>query len=1452
MRNRLTVCYLPQGRASQPRTQFRGAPSTLLIITALALWSWPAPAQPIEPAVREWSPRVAEALAAYRAGQFRIAQDLAQRVLGLTPRPGPGRPPNTEILTSARERLDAAVIQALCLLHGPGRSERVDGRARLLDLMEYDPSLRAEPECNLAYGIAQTALSETASALDALDRAADGFARAGLSDRLRVTLIELARAWAAHAEWEFTPPRFQIPRPKDSATAVAVRRSQIEAVRARAESLPPAMTDEALADIDLILGRYLLSVEPAREEGRLLLERLCTGGVARAPAAQAALALAEHYEKTARVDAALTLYERVAQEGPAPWSAAAAERHATLTQPELVVETPARAPGGQPVPLAVRARGLERVNLEVRRVDIVAWLQNPQTRGNDSRLPVSGSVRFTRELDTRTPSPLDRWDSDASAEPLQFTAEPGAYVILAEGREVGGREQTVRRLVLIGDLVAVCRISRGTVVVGAAHARASDTITPAAGRVRLWMQGSFVPTEATLDRGVAPFALPNEARLMRDDRWYCVVEAGDEVALCRGRLRDVEGALEPSTQVLMLAGPPIVKPGGDLHVAGLLLCTDAVSSTAGQTSSSPTAPRSASACTLEVLDITDRQLRTAEVPVSGSGGFQVTLPVSPEWAGQHVRVLARVGGRVAENVAGRAVVAVMDTEPLRLHLESVAPTWLRDGTLYLSCSLRATWPWGVPAVGTRTECRLTPVRLPASEIDQAPVAGAPYELEARLNGQGSLELLLPATPAAFGLAPGPLALLLEVQARTSQGWQATALQPVLVGPQPWHAWLTYSPAEPQVGDEVRFTVGYFAPADWPSTDALSVEVRAGEDRVILPASRGTAGFHTPAWLPSQPGTYEAATEITASDGRPLSLRRTVVVHPPRGDPTDAAQPHVTCSAHYATQDGHPVVQIRLTGRTAQPLLISVEGRKSLGAALAGPVAAPLDVTVPVTQAESGARVWVHALGRPELGPLAAANVKPDPAQARRTQLTLRPPQSPIWPGATVEVAATLDPPVEVPPGSVLLARLESLDTQAAATRLIRDTVRRATAPLTLGIAEPAVRQEPGGSWTPPNRGQQEAPLAAPKLPSDGDLWAEVFSTFLSGSDQTVWATAADFGPGGQTLALPIPDQPAMYRLWTVAFLPDGTSHAAGTYLDARRGVSVRVDTPARLSVGDRTVVGVVLRNANPKPVQVELRVHVGNGLHLESWQAAPIAAQLIDADARAAHDRHEVRLMLELPGDIEALVRATVEAFRPGPGTVVAEVVAPDAATRAHRDYEVLDAGPASASAPAPNGAPQPPAVRIRRVLTVWTPEELEELPDEPRRNPALTESKCGHERRWTAAPWSPTDRLRPGQYLQVREEVAPLPEATELIWAQRVPATCVTVRAQPKAAELVAALPSPRADELRFRLNAQPGVPLTHEYYLMVVRPGVCLLPPPVVHSGGAPTAVAVEPAEIQVIAGD
>jgi hypothetical protein len=1415
------------------------------------MWLWPATAQPVEPPVREWSPRVAEALAAYRAGQFGVAQDLAQRVLGLAPTPGSARPSTSEVLISERDRTDAAVIQALCLLHGPSRAERVDGRARLWRLMEYDPALRDEPECNLAYGIAQTALSETGAALDALERAAAGFALAGLADRQRVALIELARAWAAHAEWELTPPRLQIPRPKDSADAVAVRRAQIEAVRARAQSLPPAGAEKAVAEINLILGQYLLSIEPAREDGRRLLEQLCAGGVARAPAAQAALALAEHYEKTAHADAALSLYQRVAQEGPTPWSAAAAERHAALTRPELVVEAPARVPDGQPVPLTVRARGLERVNLEVRRLDVVAWLQNPQTRGNDSRLPVSGSVRLARDLDTRTSTPLQWWDSDASAEPLRFAAEPGAYVILAQGREAGGREQTVRRLVLVSDLVAVCRISRGFVVVGAARERTADAATPVTGRVRFWMQGSFVPTDAMLSAGVAQFALPNEARLMRDDRWYCVIEAGDEVALCRGRLKDLEGALETSAQVLMLAGPPTVKPGEDLHIAGLLLSDDVTTSQAGQVSSSPSARAGGSLCLLDLVDITDRRLRTLEAPVSRAGSFAASIPVPPEWAGQHVRVVARVGGRVAENVAGRTTVAVVGTDPLQLHLDCTAPTWLRDGTPYLSCSVRATWPWGVPAVGTRTECRLTPVHLPATEADRAPVPGTPYEVEARLDRNGRFEPLLPATPADFRLPPGPLALLFEVQARTSQGWQGTALQPILVGPHAWHAWLLHTPAEPRVGDEVRFTVGHFAPNGWFYSHLPVVAVHAADYSVSLPTHPGTEGFQTPPWHPAQPGTYEATAEVMSPDGQPTTLRRTFVVHAPTAGAADVDEPRITCRAHLGTEAGEAVARVRLTGHSPEPLLVSVEGRRPLGAAVVPPVAGGLDVAVPVKQAEGGARVWIVALGRPERGPVAVANVAPDPASVEQGQLTLRAPQAPVWPGATIDVAVALEPPDRAIPGTVILARLEPLDAMDAATRFIRNTVRRATIPLALGVTQQTSLADPARNPATPDIREPRSPSLRYDLPSESNLWVETFSAFLGGMDQTCWTMSTDFDSAGRTLSIPVPAQPALYRLLTVAFLPDGTPHAAWTFLDARRGVSVRVDAPARLSVGDRTVVAAALQNPSLEPVTAELRLDTGSGLHIESWQVEGVTIRTADTGTGGSPTKSETRLMLELSAGVQGLVRATVEAFQPGLSTIIAEVRAQDASTHSQANYEVLEASPAAAG-PAPDAAPRPPAVRIRRVLTVWTPEELEEPLDEPTESLAPAESKCRHDRRWTSAPWSPTDRLRPGQYLQVREEVAPRPEATELIWAQRIPPTCVPVRARPKEAEPAAALPSPRADELRFRINAQRDQPFIHGYYLMAVRPGVCVLPPPIVQIGDAPAPIAVEPAEIQVIVGE
>ena len=319
---------------------------------------------PTEPAAHVWSAQVVDALAAYQAGDYAGAQRLCRQIPAQSAIP--------------RVQQDAAVVEALCLLRLPVRTDRADGRTRLRELAAEDPTLSDDPECNLAYGIAQTALSETADALDALERAATGFAAQKLPARRAEALVALAEAWGRHGEWERTPPRFGVKRPLDAGQAEATRRRQIAALRERIAALPEQA--EALAKLDLVLAQRMLDAGDQPAEGLAILTRLANAEPLNSTGATAALRLAERAESDGDWSAALRWYLRVQHEWHGDLADQAARRAFELARPQIVVETPASVPSAQPVHVRLRVRGVTAVQLEVRRVDVDAWLGSAPAR----------------------------------------------------------------------------------------------------------------------------------------------------------------------------------------------------------------------------------------------------------------------------------------------------------------------------------------------------------------------------------------------------------------------------------------------------------------------------------------------------------------------------------------------------------------------------------------------------------------------------------------------------------------------------------------------------------------------------------------------------------------------------------------------------------------------------------------------------------------------------------------------------------------------------------------------------------------------------------------------------------------------------------------------------------------------------------------------------------------
>jgi tetratricopeptide (TPR) repeat protein len=1352
---------------------------------------------------RPWSPEVLAALETYRSGDFVAAQRLS-----------------VEVLSRSRDtgvRRDAAAIEALCLLRSPARADRVDGRTRLRQLAAEDATLIDEPECNLAYGIAQTELSETADALDALDRAAQGFAQQGLPARQAAALVALAGAWARHGEWEVTPPQFGVRRPQSVGEANEVRRAQIESLGPRIAALPEH--EAALAELDLTLARCLLDAGDQAGDGLAILAQLAAAPKLTPVAAEAAQLLAQQHESSGQWAAALQLYQRLAQDWQGEIARQAGERAQEIARPQIVVQAPGWVATGQAVRVHVRVRGLEAVQVEVRQVDAEAWLSTARSRISEAFLPESGAVRLARDLSTRATTPYGWWDSEGLDSPLEFTGAPGAYVLIARGAEAGRPAQVVKRLIVVSDLRAACLVGPQHVVLWAIPptGSADDQAPGKAGALhyfkaadelsaKFWMNRSFAPTEVKFEGQVARFDLPNEARVMRERGWVCLVRCGEHLAICRGSLPPTEPG-QSTPQVALLAGPPAPSVGDTLYIAGLVLPPRGAAEV-------PTG----ALLELQVVDALEEVQFAPAVELSAGGAFAVQMPITAGLANKHLRVLARQGGRALENLLGRATASVppLDTADFRVRVE--VPPWLPAESALLTGRVRVEYPWGTAPARVRTRCIFRVAQLPTA-ADEVPAGFPGSGYEGRLDEDGQMAFALPLEDLGLSAAAErPLAVSVEARVQSWDGRKGVGQAEVLVGPRRPYAWLLCTPTQPQMGQDVRFQVGWFEPEGLAFDKPPEVVLRRGDLEVTrLRLQRGREGWTSAPWQPAEPGTYEAATSLDVLAKEPLVISQTVQVLP-ISDTAPAVTPTVRCRARLAAQGDPPrrtAVQVEVDGRSAGPLLVLAENGDPQAAGVIPALSDHAAVVLPLEAGVAARRggLWVAVVRAGLAGPewLGSTEVAPDPSQAIGLQVTVA--AHDVWPGTEVLAQIACQSAAAEggwSTGTTLTARLiDAAD--AGYVDFTPDSpsrsAERAASSLTTvwSAGGPAVQ---GG-------GNQEV---AERSALAGNL-----RTALS-EGTTLWGASLAAGGPSTEIRVPVPASSGLYKLIVVARTPAGETASDATILDARRGVRLEVNAPPRLTLGDRSVLAVLVENAYTEPIEAVVGWEVGAGLHLET-------VRIEGTGAPTTSTRPDEPVTIHVPAAGRLWLHLGVGAARAGSGRAGVELTARGSRNTASCPYEVQPAdGPV---------APET-GLHIRRALVIWTP---------PSETDERESASRGDEARWSSSPFSSAAPLVPGQVLEVAEEFT-LPEPTpELAWVQHVPPTCHTVMGDfPGVRPIGARQPHP-AGALVFKVPAlQPGLHV-HRYFLSVVRPGVAVIPAPVLRGRDTTLLVAVEPADLQIV---
>jgi len=1297
----------------------------------------------------------------------------------------------------------------------------------LQQMMLEDPALGDDPECNLAYGVALTALAETADALAVLEKAAAGFAARG-DPRQTEALEALAQTWAVHNEWERTPARFNVPRPAHATAARATRRAQIEALRSRISALPNA--SDSLARLNLVLGRYLLCAPETADEGRGLLRRLTDVAELTPAGCQAALTLATDCEQRQSWGEAVEWYRRVAVECVGEAAAQARQAVERLTHPDLLLDVPTRVSAGQPLPIRLRVRGLESVRLEVRQVDVEAWLSNPRTRGSEAGLPESGSIRLSRDLVTRAETAYAWWNSASNDESLECLVPPGAYVVLASGRDADGQVYKRKHLVIVSDLLAVCVTGRQRVLAWAGHPGADGhDYQPI--QARFWMNRSFAPVEVALmplpeaepiageslawaEQAVANFRLPAEAAVLRDKGWVCLLRCGEHLAVCRGEVASL-GVGETLPRVALLTGPPGPGIGESFYAAGFLL--------PGETGE--VNPPIGSRLELTAIDALERVKLRQGLPLLAGGVFGASLRVDAGQAGEHLRVLTRLDGQSLWNVLGRPTVSAprTDERQFRVRIEDV-PVWLPADAGVLRGTVRAEYPWGAAPLHARARCVFDSFLLPLTGLRDYQMEGQSVAHEGRLDVDGQWRFELPLS--ALGLSDVPLAIHIRARVTSLEGREGAAQTTVLVGASRPHAWLTCDPSQAVAHQPLRFICAWVDPAGAVLSRPPTVSVRRdGAEVTRLPLRASPQGFVSMPWEP-EPGLYEAVVTLDMVEQPPLTLRRAVTVQAVQA--TAAARPSIKCSANLLSSPQQVAVRVTLSGEHDGPVLALLARSEPLAASALPVLRGQAELTLPLEDLPTaGLRVAVLGLQAAQARLLAVEPVEPDPSQP--IVLALQTPRIAVWPGERVTVKAVASRAAAAAPPTVLIARLtlasRSGFVDPAASVSTAEQSRRASG-LSIGTSLGEVR--------PDQRAQDETTDEPPVA-----LYREIPAELAEG--MTLWCASLAVPNGVGEFEVPVPERPGCYRLIVVARSADGAFAAESLLIDARQGITATLSVPRRMRVGDRVLVALELENAGADPRYAEVRWELGDGLSAETMRVVGSRSLLRSLPASAP-------ARLELPAGSRTWLHMEAEAARIAAGEVAVEVRAEDGCRRVAAPYEVAD------EVRAPGAAD----LTLHRRVFVWT--KVREGPEHAHGRGRITPPEVGVQARvppvgadgeepgWDWVPWQPTDRLVPGQLLKVRDELELRTAlAGTLSWSQDVPPTCHTVRGMLERAQSYGLVSEP--DRLRTRLTElKPGLH-AQEYFLAVVRPGVGELPAPRLQLDDQPVGVQVNPQQIRLV---
>ncbi|MGE0481033.1 MAG: hypothetical protein AB7Q17_11230 [Phycisphaerae bacterium] len=1360
-----------QAARSDPPLAGPTTPRRAALLVALVVATTPITrAQPRADFLRDWPAPLHAALHAYRDDDLSAARRAAEQVAAATSEPA--------------LRRDAAALGALVLLRSESRADRVNARAQLSALAEEDPTLFERPECALALGIASRELGETAIALDQLDHARRAFEARGDTPRLARTLVALAETWLRHGEWSATPAQFRAPRPDSAEHADRLRHEQALRVVTQLEALDGAVA--AAHTARLRVAEHLLPRDE-RAADALLTQLVETAPWTDACAA-AALQLAERYEQAGQTDAAGALYEQAADPRWGATATTAGARLAAMRKPSITLAAPAQAPSGEPLRFELRVRGVERVVVEARRVDLEAWLTQNRGRPAFATLPTSGAAVLSREIETRGGA---AWSSDALASPLVLDAPAGAYVLSAAAGSADG-EPADRRLVVLSDLRAAAWVGRLSATIGALRAPDIDAL-----RGLFWIHGAPAPTRLRFADRVATFELPADVRVRRERRWTALVGAGAHWTVLAGELDP--GAGEPALPTCLLTATPANPHAGDpVSVAGLAIGTG------------PGRGGDDADYRVDLVDAFEQRVASAAAAIERGGVFATVVTVPSTAAGRPLRALLRSHERTIENRLGRTPVRVApaDDSPLRLR---VAPQpWFarpdRDALLRttLTFDVFAEYPWGTPA-DLNGVAGLRALLLNATTAGGPAQPGPVRHFHPDRSQRGRMRFVTPIAglqPEAVPFGVGLFAQLLPLDGRM-QGVDAA----VLLGPRRAHAWLELEAADPALGRPLACRLAWFDPDGRLRPDAAELLIEdAAARRSHQMFFADVDGRRCATWRPAAAGAHVARARVpwTDPDAAPLEIECRFDVAAGADEPFS-----LDLTAERIQRDRQWGARVRVRAVTppaATPILLTAfTGGEPLGAAIHLPGESTDEVFIPFARDSApDARVVAATLGGNGLRLLDIVPIAP-PAPLT---LTLDPPQVRAASGGRARFRIACERDGRPATNAALLVRLVDA-TPPGVLAWLPTSIDAPADP-------PAVSAAVGGSG--------EIALSAADQNRLGralsDAPAELAAAIVEG--ETRWVDAYTAGGAARDIEVPLPGHLERGRLIVLARTADGAVAIARAEIRVAPRLTLELDLPPRLRVGDRSLAAIRVHNPHADERCVRLALAPGPGLALERVRPAA-------GDALGRDDDEAWTLTLPPAGD--RLILAEVEAAAACSGVFEAAAIEGAARCVERAAYEISDLDAATAHHDAPR-------VTLRRTLLALVPAAATAF--QPQDQSTLSGMRPS---RWERYVLDARARVPAGRLLLVREEFELSESWRDVEWSQTLPPACHTVRGEPDDVHALSRDPLRRLDEYRFRLGAIPAGTRVHEYFALAVRPGVNRIPPPEIVVGGQRVAVELDP---------